>query len=72
MLRDWTIPRSIGESGLPNTSGFASFLLVNPHLTDPISALAFDGTDKTDLFLCHYNFQCNMVRSMSVNQVSNL
>ena len=77
MLRDWTLPRQIGDtdpdSNDPtNPNDFVRFLLVNPHLTDSISALAFDGTDKTDLFLCHFNFACNMVRSMSVNQVSNL
>ena len=62
-LRDWTIPRSF--SALTTTP--VDRLRVNPALFNSVVALQYDGSQPTDPFLCHFAFNCKMVRDMSVN-----
>lgn len=61
-LREWTIPRSFWALNTP-----VDRLRVNPALFNSVVALQYDGSQATDPFLCHFAFNCKMVRDMSVN-----
>lgn len=62
-LSSWAIPRNniVSKNGMSTQD-----LYVNPKITDTLFAFGYDGTQKTDPFLCHYRFDCTLVRNMSV------
>ena len=62
-LRSWCMPRSVQ---LNNGYISASSLYINPKITDTLFALAYDGSQQSDPFLCHYRYDATLVRNMSM------
>ena len=61
-MRSWVTARNASLA----TNWSLSDLLVSPKITNPIFALAYDGSQSTDPFLCHYRFDATLVRDMGV------
>ena len=61
-LKAWTIPRSIQLSGVVVSKS----LKIDPHVTNSIFSVIYDGTKNTDPYLHHFLFKAQMSRNMSI------
>ena len=63
-LSAWCMPRNattpVGLGLLENN------LYVSPKITDTLFALAYDGSQVSDPFLCHYRYDATIVNNMSI------
>ena len=69
-LSAWVMPRTAvltGAGGIPSSS-----LYINPKVTNSIFAYAYDGTQSSDQFLCHFKYDATIVRNMSMLGIPSL
>ena len=64
-LASWTSPRNFNTVGAIGEDVF----FVNPHVTDRLFAIGYNGTESTDQFICHFLFDSTLVGNMSVNGI---
>ena len=61
-LRAWSVPRTPTLSKL----SVKNLIRVSPLVTQSIFSAVPNGSKDTDSYLCHYLYNCKMVRNMSV------
>lgn len=72
--QSWVAPRGASDAFVMNTANGVPLkeLKVNPAIVNPIFAIAYDGTQKTDQLLVNAFFDVKAFRPMSVYGVPNL
>lgn len=67
-LSAWSAPRNNPTIDVDSVGRFTSTSLkVDPRILNPIMSVAYDGTEKTDQFICDSSVQVHAIRPMSVH-----